>query len=415
MRLPKALSALAHRNFRLYFAGQGVSVLGTWVQQVALSWLVYRLTGSAELLGLTAFLAMAPQLVVGPASGALFDRFDRRTALMIVQGVLAAQALVLAVLTATGLITPALIVAMALGLGILNGLDTPLRQSIIGRLVDDRGAIRNALALNAMLFNLGRFIGPPLAGLLLSVTSEALCFGLNALSFLALVAALLAMRVAPAPPPKAQGYREAFREGLDYALGDRPARTLLALVAILNVTASSYIVLMPIFAREVFGGDARMLGWLIGAAGCGAIAATVFLAVFSAATRALLTAMAGGILAAAAALVVFSQTAWVPLGLAMMAVVGFGISITNVGTNAILQSLAPDDMRGRVASFFTACRFGLDAIGGLLAGVVAGVLGAPETMLAEGVVLLVAALWFQGALRRLHGSVDAVPGQAAKM
>lgn len=415
MTLPKALTALAHRNFRLYFAGQGISVLGTWIQQVALSWLVYRLTGSAELLGLTAFLAMAPQLVVGPASGALFDRLDRRSALMMVQGVLAAQALALAALTATETITPAIIVAMALGLGILNGLDTPLRQSIIGRLVDDRAAIRNALALNAMLFNLGRFVGPPVAGLLLSVTSEALCFGLNALSFLALIAALLAMRVAPAPPPKAQGYREAFREGLDYALTDRPARTLLALVAVLNATASSYIVLMPIFAREVFGGDARMLGLLIGAAGCGAIAATLFLAVFSSATRTLLTAMAGGTLAAALALLVFSQTAWAPLGLAMMAVVGFGISITNVGTNAILQSLAPDDMRGRVASFFTACRFGLDAIGGLVAGVIAAALGAPETLLVEGLVLLLAALWFQGALRRLGDGGDAVPEQATKM
>lgn len=406
MRLPAALTALAHRNFRLYFAGQAVSVLGTWIQQVALSWLVYRLTGSAELLGLTMFLALVPQLVVGPLAGALFDRFDRRAALMVVQVVLAGQAVALAALTAWDLIAPGMIVAMALVLGVLNGFDTPLRQAIISRLVDDRSAIRNALALNAMLFNLGRFVGPPLAGLLLTLTSEALCFGINALSFLALFGALVVMRVPAAAPAKAQPYRKAIAEGLRYSLNDWAARSLLLLVAVLNLTASAYIVLMPIFAQEVFGGGARMLGLLIGAAGCGAVAATVFLAAFAAATRTTLTAMSAGTVAAALALVVFSTTDVPAVGMSMMVVVGFGISITNVGTNAILQSIAPDAMRGRVASLFTACRFGLDAVGGLLAGLLAARFSASATMLMEGLLLLGAAVWFQAELRRLAGVVE---------
>jgi MFS family permease len=179
-RLPGPLRALEHRNFRLYFFGQAVSILGSWIQQVAMAWLVYRLTGSAALLGVTAFAALIPQLLVGPLAGAWIDKHDKRKWLMRVQGLLAAQALVLAGLTWMGWVGPGLLVLMAVLLGVLNSFDTPLRQSLISVFVARREDLPNALALNAMLFNTGRFIGPPVAGLLLGLTSEAACFALNA-------------------------------------------------------------------------------------------------------------------------------------------------------------------------------------------------------------------------------------------
>lgn len=400
MKAPGALAALRHTDFRLYFVGQGVSVLGTWVQQVAMSWLVYRLTGSAELLGLTAFLALVPQLVVGPLAGAWFDRHDRRRLLMGVQFLLTLHASILALLTGTGAITAPMVIAMALVLGILNGLDTPLRQSIIGNLLDDRTDIRNALSLNATLFNTGRFVGPPIAGLILAATSETVCFSLNAASFMALFATLSVARVRPSTPGPARSYLEALREGFHHAWHDQPIRMLLILVGVMNVTASAYAVLAPLFAKEVFHGDERTLGLLIGAAGCGAMIASVTLTMQADITR-LKNLMMATVPAGAVALVVFSVTDHLPTGLAAMTVVGFAISFINVGANGLLQSLAPDHLRGRIASLFTACRFGLDAIGGMIAGLIAGVIHAPNTLLLEGVLLGVGALYFLAVFPRL--------------
>jgi MFS family permease len=401
-RLPGPLSSLGHRRFRLYFIGQSFSVLGSWVQQVAMSWLVYRLTGSTELLGLTAFLMLAPQLVVGPLMGAVFDRFDRRRLLILVQWILAGHATLLAVLTLSGLITPGLLVALSLVLGILNGTDTPLRQSLISGLLDDRAAIHNAVALNAMAFNAGRFIGPPVAGLLLTVMPEGVCFALNALSYVALVIGVaLGGPGSVAPPKPAGSYFAALREGFAHAWADSTARTLLILVGVLNATASTYAVLAPIFAKEIYGGDARALGLLVGAAGAGAVLSTVSLAVVQGGTRAV-TLMIGGSMGCALALIVFSQTTVLAVGLGAMVVLGFGISVTNVGTNAMLQTLAPDAVRGRMASLFTATRFGLDAFGGLAAGYLAAGLGGPGTILLEGILLTGALLFLAPMVLRLR-------------
>ena len=253
------MRALGHRPFRLYFFGQAVSILGSWIQQVALAWLVYRLTGSAALLGLAAFAALAPMLVIGPLAGAWIDRHDRRKLLMQVQVVLFAQACVLAALTWFELIGPTLIILMSLSLGVLNAFDTPLRQSLIPAMVGGREDLPNALALNAMLFNLGRFIGPPVAGLILSFMSEAACFLLNAFSYLALLWGVAAMRLA-ANARAGGSVGQVFREGVRYAFDTWPIRTLLIVLALLNVTASAYAVLLPVFASEVFHGDARTLG-----------------------------------------------------------------------------------------------------------------------------------------------------------
>lgn len=388
---PVAVRALQHANFRLYFAGQAVSILGSWIQQVALSWLIYRLTGSVALLGVTTFAALLPQLIVGPLAGAWTDRHDKRRLLIAVQGILAVQALVLAGLTAFELIGPALIVAMSLLLGVLNAFDTPLRQSLIGSFVGRREDLPNALALNAMLFNAGRFVGPPLAGVLLALTSEALCFALNGLSFLALLIGLLLIRIDT--PARASGSTgKVFREGLDYVWQNQPIRLLILTLAMVNLTASSYAVLLPVFARDIFGGDAQTLGWLWGAAGCGAFLSTLFLATRQALPGLVRIVLVGALLSAAA-LLAFAASPVVPLALAAMALLGFGISVGNVGINMLLQSLAPEQLRGRVVSFFTSTRFGFDAIGGLLAGLLAARIGAPLTLALEGAVLLLFCFW----------------------
>lgn len=382
-------------------------MLGSWIQQVALSWLIYRLTGSVALLGVTTFAALLPILVVGPLAGAWIDRRDKRRLLILVQGLLALQAGSLAMLTAADAIGPVLIIAMSVVLGVLNAFDTPLRQSQIGAFVGDRADLPNALALNAMLFNSGRFIGPPLAGLLLGLTSEALCFGLNALSFAALAIGVARIRV-PATPRASGSMGEVFREGLRYVWTTYTARMPILILATVNITASSYAVLLPVFAKDVFGGDARMLGWLWGGAGAGAFLGTIFLATRKR-LKSLVKVIVGGAGISAVALLAFSYNTSTSVALGAMAAVGFGISVCNVGVNMLLQSAAPDHLRGRVVSFFSSTRFGFDAIGGLLAGLVAAQIGVQAAMAVEGVVLAVFFVWTLSIVPRLRAGVVAQP------
>ena len=410
MALPAGMRALAHRNFRLYFTGQAISILGSWIQQVALAWLVYRLTGSAALLGITAFCGLIPQLVVGPLAGAWIDKHDKKKWLIGVQSLMAVQAFVLAGLCWLDWITPGFIVLMALVLGVLSSFDAPLRQSLIGSFVGSRDDLPNALALNAMLFNAGRFIGPPIAGLLLGLTSEAFCFAINGFSFLALIAAILVVR--SQPPLRATGsVGQVFKEGLLFAWHTWVIRMLIITLIALNLTASAYAVLLPVFARDVFAGDATTLGWLWGAAGCGAFTSTVFLATRKTVSG-LIAAVVSGVAISAVALLVFGATTRLPLALAAMVGLGFGISVCNVGINMILQSSAPEQLRGRIVSFFTSARFGFDALGGLLAGFVAVALGAGQTMLVEGAALTVFAIFLLTLRQRLTAQVSAAQGES---
>jgi len=410
MALPAGMRALAHRNFRLYFTGQAISILGSWIQQVALAWLVYRLTGSAALLGITAFCGLIPQLVVGPLAGAWIDKHDKRKWLIGVQSLMAVQAFVLAGLCWMDWIGTSFIVLMALVLGVLSSFDAPLRQSLIGSFVGSRDDLPNALALNAMLFNAGRFVGPPIAGLLLGLTSEAFCFAINGFSFLALIAAILVVR--SQPPLRATGsVGQVFKEGLLFAWHTWVIRMLIITLIALNLTASAYAVLLPVFARDVFAGDATTLGWLWGAAGCGAFTSTVFLATRKTVSG-LIAAVVSGVAISAVALLVFGATTRLPLALAAMAGLGFGISVCNVGINMILQSSAPEQLRGRIVSFFTSARFGFDALGGLLAGFVAVALGAGQTMFVEGAALTVFAIFLLTLRQRLTAQVSAAQGES---
>lgn len=401
---PAPVRALGHAHFRRYFAGQAVSILGSWIQQVAMAWLVYRITGSAALLGVTAFAALIPQLLIGPLAGAWVDKHDKRRALLWVQALLTTQALLLAWLTWMDWVSAWLLVAMSALMGVLNSFDTPLRQSLISAFVGRREDLPNALALNAMLFNSGRFIGPPIAGLLLANLSEAACFAVNALSFLALIAAVSSIRLHALP--RAQGSMgDVFREGVVYAWHTWLVRMLILTLIALNLTASAYAVLLPVFARDVFAGDARTLGWLWGAAGCGAFLSTLYLATRQSMPD-LVRSIVWGAAMSALALAVFGLTRQLPVALAAMVVLGFGISVSNVGINMVLQSTAPDRLRGRVVSFFTSARFGFDALGGLIAGLLATALGAGVTLALEGGVLLGFVLFLLSRRRALRQAID---------
>jgi len=402
----KALAALQAPRFRRYFAGQALSILGTWVQSVAMSWLVYRLTGSAVLLGVTAFLSQAPQLVISPLAGLFIDRFDRRRLFLMVQALMIAQAAALAALAALDMVTPLHLVLLAGLFGVLNSFDTPLRQSMLGGMVEDRALLRNAIALNASLFNSARFLGPPLAGLILAATSEVWCFAINAASFLGVAFAV--WRQPPsAPAAVSGGLGEAFRQGLAFAWSSLPIRVLLIGVAGLNLAGSAYVVLMPILAKESFGGDARTLGWLLGATGGGALAATALVATRHSLDQ-LIRLVVAGWGCTVLGLGGLGASPRLEPALAAAFCIGLGISSVNVSTNALLQSMAPDAIRGRVISYFTALRFGMDALGGLAAGTLAAGLGVAWTLGLEAGLVLLGALAMAGISGRVRRSLPAV-------
>jgi len=392
--------ALGQRNFRRYFFGQIASVLGTFIQAVAMSWLVYRMTGSAALLGLIAFLSQAPQLVVGPLAGVLVDRFDRRRMVIGLQCLFALQALLLAALVLTGSLQIWHLVVLAAGLGVLNSFDLPSRQSLLLYLVDDRSTLANAVAINAAVTHSGRFVGPPIAGLLLAVVPESVCFLINAASYLG---PILAVRAISAEIPRQHALRtgRAFVELIDFLKQEAGARAALAAVALVNATASSYVVLMPIFAKEVYAGDSRTLGWLLGMGGAGALSASLYLSTRPRHEQ-VAGALAAGCLLSAAGMIGFvgaGQLTNLWLALPSVWMIGAGIGASNVAGNTRLQYLVPDQLRGRIVSIFSSSRFGFDALGGLLAGSLAAHFGVLPVVFGQGLLLAGGYLWLLPRLR----------------
>lgn len=381
--------ALGQANFRRYFYGQICSVLGTFIQAVALSWLVYRLTGSPALLGLTAFLSQAPQLIVAPLAGVMIDRFDRRRLMIVLQCIFAAQALVLAGLVLFDAVAVWHLLALAALLGILNSFDLPTRQSLLLYLVDDKSTLANAVALNAAVVHSGRLLGPPLAGLLLAVVPESVCFLLNALSYLGPISAVLAIR-AEIPRQRKLKTASALLEVFAFIRSTPAARAALLAVAMVNLTASSYVVLMPVFAKDIFAGSAQALGWLLGMGGAGALVASVYLST-RARNELQRNFMAASGVVAAVGMLGFALAGLfgsLALGLPMVALIGAGIGATNIAGNTRLQHLAPEGLRGRVISIFGSTRFGFDALGGLVAGALAAAAGVLPVTAGAGLLLL---------------------------
>jgi MFS family permease len=403
MDFRQTFRALRYRNFRLFFIGQGLSLTGTWLQQVAMGWLTYRLTGSVWLLGVVAFCGSFGIVVFGTFAGVIADHVRRRAALRVTQSLALLQALVLAALTWSGHIAVWHLIVLALWLGLVSAFDVPLRQSLWVHLVEDRADLPNAIALNSFLVNTARVVGPAIAGVLLALVSEAVCFALNALSFVAVIVAIGRMRWTHEPPPAAWrgGFWTSWVEGYRFVAGFAPARAMLIVVAVLAWTISPYSSLMPAYAKDVLGGGPQTLGLLLSAAGAGALISTLYLA-GRATIRGLGRVIAIAALTCGLALVAFAYAAFLPIAVMLMVAVGGGVILAAASVSTILQTIVPDRLRGRVAGFYSMAFLGMAPLGNIAAGALADVAGVQATFAANGLVAAVSALWFWRALPTLR-------------
>lgn len=400
------LRALRSRNYRLFFAGQSVSLVGTWMQQVAMSWLVYRLTGSAFLLGVVGFTSQIPTFLLAPVAGVLADRWNRRKLLMFTQALAMLQAVFLATVVLAGVVQVWHIVVLSLFLGMVNAFDIPIRQSFVVEIVADREDLGNAIALNSSMVNGARLIGPTIAGLLVASVGEGICFILNSISYLAVLLALVAMRLEPTSrteKPRRHLLHE-LREGFSYAFGFVPIRNILLLVALISLTGMPYVVLIPVFAKEVLHGGAHTFGFLMTAAGCGAFAGTIYLA-----SRKSILGLGRLIIIAAIAFAVgiacFAVSNRIELSLASLVVAGFGVMTMVASCNTVLQTILDEDKRGRVMSFFTMAFMGMAPFGSFGAGAMAGLIGPRDTLLIGAMCCLGGAMLFARHLPNIRESV----------
>lgn len=401
----QALRSLRHRNYRLFFAGQLVSLVGTWIQMVAQSWLVYRLTGSEALLGAVAFASQIPILLFAPLGGAMADRFDRRRLLVMTQTASLLVALALALLTLLGTVTVWHVGAAALALGLVNAVDIPTRQAFVPSLVGKDDLV-NAIALNSSMFNGARVIGPAIAGLLVSAVGEGWCFAANAASFVAVIACLLLMDVAPrAGGPQTQSTGQRIAEGFRFVWRTVPIRALLLLLGAVSLTGMPYAVLMPVFSDRILHGGARGLGLLMSASGCGALAGALLLASRKG-VRGLAkwAAMAGGGFGACLVLFSLSRSFWLSFSILIPA--GFSMIVQMASSNTLVQTLVPDELRGRVMSVYSMMFLGMAPFGSLFAGILAQRIGAPATVSIGGVVCMLAAALFAWHLPSLRAKAD---------
>jgi MFS family permease len=390
--------ALSHRNYRLFFGGQSISLIGTWLQLTAVSWLVFRLTDSSFLLGVVGFTSRIPTFLLASFAGVLVDRWNRHRLLVATQVFSLIQALILAVLVLTGAIAFWHIIVLTLFLGIVNAFDVPVRQSFVVDMIERREDLGNAIALNSSMVNGARLVGPSVAGTLIATMGEGLCFLLNALSFVAVIASLLAMRITPKTrerdkTPLWHGLIEGYR----YAFGSFPIRSLLLLLALISFMGMPFTVLMPVFAGKILQGGPQTLGFLLGATGVGALAGALFLA-----SRRNVLGL-GRIIVIASFLFgigligfSFSRVFW--RSAAMMVVTGFGMMVQMTSTNTVLQTIVDEDKRGRVMSFYTMAFMGMVPFGSLFAGSLASAIGTPETTMIGGISCILGSLLFAGKL-----------------
>jgi MFS family permease len=393
---------LRHRNFRLFFGGQTISLIGTWMTRIATAWLVYRLTHSALLLGTVSFAGQIPTFLIAPFAGVWIDRWDRRQVLVWTQTLAMVQSFALAGLTFSGRITIHWILFLSVMQGIINAFDMPGRQSFMVQMVEDRADLSNAIAINSSMVNVARLIGPSLAGMLIAVTSEAWCFLIDGVSYIAVIVSLLMMRVQVAAiKRKATSTFHEMKEGWSYVSGFLPIRTILLLFAVVSLMGMPFVVLMPVFAATVLHGGPHTLGFLMGAMGVGALFSALSLA-----ARRNVRGLIRMIPVAAAVFGLgligfgFSHTFW--LSMAMLLVAGAGMMQGMAASNTIIQTLTSEDKRGRVMSYYTMAFVGMAPFGSLLAGAMAHVMGAPWTVIGNGAVVVLAAAWFATRLPALR-------------
>ena len=400
-RLKSSLRALRNKNYRLFFMGQLTSLVGTWMQTVAQSWLVYRLTGSATLLGVVGFAAQFPVLILAPIGGAVADIYPRRRSMLAIQTSAMLLAFPLAALTLLNRIQVWHIMVLAILLGLVNAFDIPVRQSFIAEMVDREDLI-NAIALNSSMTNGARVIGPAIAGILVSVVGEGWCFLINGLSYLAVIIGLLFITAGKQPPHENRvSHVQTILEGFRFVLTTQPVRTLLALLGVVSFMGMPYSVLMPIFADHILSGGAKGLGILMGFSGLGALMGAVTLA-----TRQGVRGLGSWVMFACGgfgvSLIIFSISRVFWLSALLLLPVGFGMMVQLASSNTLIQSMVPDRLRGRVMAVYSMMFMGMAPFGALFAGVLANRLGAPVTVALGGVVCILGALVFRTQLPQLR-------------
>jgi MFS family permease len=398
--------ALRHRNYRLFFSGQSVSLIGTWMTRIATSWLVYRLTHSALLLGLVGFAGQIPAFLLAPFAGVLIDRWDKHRVLVVTQVLAMLQSAALAGLALTGVINIWHVLGLSLFQGFINAFDMPARQAFVVEMVDTREDLPNAIALNSSMFNAARLLGPSIGGVVIAAVGEGWCFFGDAVSYVAVIASLLLMRVQPRERPAAvrEPVWQELRAGWAYVAGSPAIRSILLLLAAVSLVGMPYMVLMPVFASTILGGGPHTLGFLMAATGVGALGGAIFLA-----NRRSVLGL-GRIVPAMGALfglglIGFSLSRWLVLSLLILLATGLGFMVQNAASNTLLQTLVEDDKRGRVMSFYTMAFMGTAPFGSLLAGALASRIGAPHTLLLGGLGCIAAALWFASRLPALRETV----------
>lgn len=400
--------ALRHRNFKLFFFGQSISVIGTWMTRLATAWLVYRLTHSALLLGVVSFSGQIASFLLGPLAGVWVERLERRRLLVITQAAGAVQSLALAALTLGHVITLGEIIALMAFQGLINAFDMPGRQSFLIQMVEDRSDLANAIAINSSMVNGARLIGPAIGGLVIAAFGEGWCFLIDGVSYLAVIASLLLMRVAALDGRRRSesGLLEELREGWDYVSGFRPIRTILLLFALTCLMGWPYSVLLPVFAGKVLHGGAHTLGWLTAASGVGAFSSALALAMRKSVVG-LTRTLQGAAALLGVGLILFGLSHVLWLSLALMVVVGFGLIQAASVSNTIIQSLVPDDKRARVMGYYTMAFFGAAPFGSLMAGALAQRIGAPYTVMVTGVFCIAGAAWFSLRLPEIRPELRA--------
>lgn len=403
-----AWRALRHRNFRLFFGGQSISLVGTWMTRIATAWLVYRLTKSALLLGTVTFAGQIPTFLLAPFAGVLVDRLNRRSVLLWTQSLAMVQSLALAVLTLTHRITIDEILVLSAFQGFINAFDMPGRQAFMAQMVEGREDLSNAIAINSSMVNLARLLGPSLAGIVIAATSEGWCFLIDGVSYIAVIISLALMRVHVEDVKRVSASMVGqLREGWEYVSSFVPVRAILLLFALVSLMGMPYVVLMPIFAARILHGGPHLLGFLMGAAGVGALISALSLVVRKS-VRGLLKMLpiAAAMFGAGLVCFGFSRIPW--LSLVLMVVVGFGMLQGLTASNTIIQTLVPEDKRGRVMSYYTAAFVGMAPWGSLLAGALAHWIGAPRTVMLTGSCCIAGAALFTARMQTIRAHMRPV-------
>ncbi len=393
--------ALRSRNYRLFFAGQGVSLIGTWMTQIATVWLVYDLTQSAFMLGIVGFTSQIPSFVLAPFGGAFVDRFSRHQILIGTQILAMGQSLALATLALSGAIQIWHVFALSLFQGIINAVDAPARQVFVFELVEQREDLANAIAINSTMFNGARLIGPALGGLLIARVGEGYCFLIDGLSYIAVIMALLAMRLVPTDIPMMAGsHLQKIKEGFVYAFSSPPIRSILLLSGLVSLMGMQYAVLVPVFADKILKGDAQTLGFLMAASGVGAIFGGVYLA-----TRRSVIGLGKFIVISPSilgtGLIIFALSRFLPLSLFAMLLIGLGTILQISAGNIILQTIVDDDKRGRVMSLYTMSFLGMTPFGNLLGGTLGDRIGVTDTLIIAGILCILGSIYFSRQLPAL--------------